>query len=275
MYFFEKNKYKLILAAVTVVLVLVMAFSSVSRGKTGIIAEGVGVVLSPFQKAFTAVSDGVSEFFDFVKSAKTYKQQNTDLKKQIAELEQELRKSDTMSAENERLRTMLELKEKNTQYNYIAADVISSDVTNWSKTFTINKGLADGISKNMAVVSPYGLVGYTYEVGRNSSKIVTILDAGVSVGASINRVNVYSLVEGDISLQSKGQLKMLYISKDSNVEEGDYVMTSGNGGIYPQGLFIGKIVNLSEDTSGMSQQAIIEPGVDFDNLSEVFVIASK
>ena len=273
MYFFEKNKDKLILALVTVVLVLVMAFSSAGRSKPGIVSEGVGLVLSPFQKAFTAVSDGVGGFFDFIKSSKTYKQQNADLKKKIASLEQELRKNDAMAEENKRLRAMLELKEKNTEYNYIAADVISSDVTNWSKTFTINKGLADGIKKNMAVVSPYGLVGYTYEVGRNRSKIVTILDAGVSVGASVNRVNVYSLVEGDISLQSKGCLKMLYISKDSNVEEGDYVMTSGNGGIYPQGLFIGKIISLKEDSSGMSQEAVIEPGVDFDNLTEVFVIA--
>ena len=66
---------------------------------------------------------------------------------------------------------------------------------------------------------------------------------------------------------------MLYISKDSNVEEGDYVVTSGNGGIYPQGIYIGKIISLGDDTSGMSQQAVIEPGVDFDNLSEVLVIA--
>ncbi len=273
MYFFEKNKFKLILALVTVILVLVMAFSSVGNKKRGIVSEGVGTVLSPVQKLFTKASDGIGDFFGFITSAKTYKQENADLKNKISELEQKLRESDTTFAENERLREMLDLKEKNSQYNYIAADVISSDVTNWSKTFTINKGLADGISKNMAVVSNQGLVGYTYEVGRNTSKIITVLDAGVSVGASVNRVNVYSLVEGDLSLQSKGQLKMLYISKDSNVEEGDYVMTSGNGGIYPQGLYIGKIVNLSEDTSGMSQQAIIEPGVDFDNLREVFVIA--
>ncbi len=273
MYFFSKNKYKLILAAVTIVLVLIMALSTVNNPDADAATDTAVGFFAPVQNLFTRVSGGIGNFFTFLTTSKNYERENEELKQKIAKLEEQIRDGESTVAENARLRDMLGLKEKNKDYNYIAADVVSSDVTNWSKTFTINKGLADGVTKHSAVISPYGLVGYVYEVGRSWAKIVTIVDATVSVGATISRINVYSLVEGDITLQSQGLCKMMYISKDSNAETGDYVITSGTGGIYPSGLYIGKIVDLTEDTSGMSQQAVIEPGVDFDNLSEVFIIA--
>lgn len=272
MYFFKKNKFKLIIAAVTLVLVFMMALSSVGGGRIPIISDVVTVVTAPIQKMINGISSGIGGFFGVIGSNKNYVRENEELKKQVASLEDKIRENDSLLAENNRLRRLLEMKEKETQHEYVAADVISTDLTNWSYTFTVDKGLVDGVTKNCAVVSANGLVGYVYETGRTWSKVVTIVDSSVSVGAKITRLNVNAVVSGDIALSKESKCVMNYISKDTNVELGDYAVTTGNGGIYPEGLYIGKIVELTDDVSGLSQVAIIEPGTDFNNLSEVMII---
>ena len=272
MYFFQRNKFKLIIAAVTIVLVFILAASTVGVGKIPIISSVVTVVTTPVQKLINGVTSGVGGFFATIGSNKNYARENDELRKQIASLENKIRENDALISENSRLRRLLELKEKDSNYEYIAADVVSTDLTNWSHTFTVDKGLVDGVTKNCAVVSSNGLVGYVYEAGRTWSKVVTIVDSTVSVGAKINRLNVNAVVSGDVALSRDLKCVMNYISKDTNVELGDYAVTSGNGGIYPEGLYIGKIVELTDDVSGLSQAAIIEPGTDFHDLSEVMII---
>ena len=272
MYFFQRNKFKLIIAAVTIVLVFILAASTVGVGKIPIISSVVTVVTTPVQKLINGVTSGVGGFFATIGSNKNYARENDELRKQIASLENKIRENDALISENSRLRRLLELKEKDSNYEYIAADVVSTDLTNWSHTFTVDKGLVDGVTKNCAVVSSNGLVGYVYEAGRTWSKVVTIVDSTVSVGAKIDRLNVNAVVSGDVALSRDLKCVMNYISKDTNVELGDYAVTSGNGGIYPEGLYIGKIVELTDDVSGLSQAAIIEPGTDFHDLSEVMII---
>lgn len=272
MYFFQKNKFKLIIAAVTLLLILIMASSSSGLGKIPVISNVVSFITMPVQKVFGGITSGVGNFFSVIGSNKNYIRENGELKKQISSLENTIRENDSLVAENNRLRRLLELKEKEKGYDYIAADIIATDITNWSYTFTVDKGLVDGVTKNCAVVSSDGLVGYVYEAGRTWAKVVTILDSSVSVGAKITRLNVNAVVSGDMALARDSKCVMSYITKDINIELGDYAITSGNGGIFPEGLYIGKIVEFTEDFSGLSQAAVLEPGTDFHDLSEVMII---
>lgn len=272
MYFFQKNKFKLIIAAIALVLIAVMAVTSSTGGRIPIVSDVVSFVVSPFQKAANGISGGVTDFFAMLRSNKNYARENQELKKQIAVLEDKIRRNDAYALENERLRALLELRDKDTAFEYVAGDVVASDLTNWSKTFTIDKGLVDGVSKDCAVVTPNGIVGYVSEVGRTWCKVVSIIDSSASAGATITRLNVNAVVSGDLALAAEGKCVMNYLTKDTNVEIGDYAVTSGIGGIYPQGLYVGKVVRLEDDASGLSQAAIIEPGVDFRDLSEVMII---
>lgn len=272
MYFFQRNKFRLIIAAVTLLLVLILASSSVGAGKIPVVSNIVSFVVTPVQKLVNSMSSGVGNMFAVIGSNKNYIRENEDLKKQISSLENTIRENDALVAENNRLRRLLELKEKDVSYNYIVADVVANDITNWSYTFTIDKGLVDGVTKNCAVVSSEGLVGYVYETGRTWAKVVTILDSSVSVGAKITRLNANAVISGDMSYSRDGKCIMNYITKDTNIELGDYAVTSGKGGIYPEGLYIGKIVEFTDDFSGLSQAAVIEPGTDFYDLSEVMII---
>ncbi|MBQ8588474.1 MAG: rod shape-determining protein MreC [Clostridia bacterium] len=273
MYFFQKNKYKIMLiAATTILVVCIIVGSSVSRRRASLASDAVGTVATPVQGGVTGVSDSISGFFNYLKNMKGYERENEKLRERIAGLEDDLRKTDNLREENERLRKMLDLKEKKKDYKTVAADVVAFEMDNFSKSYTINKGIKDGITQNCAVITPHGLVGYIAEVGRSWARICPIVDASVSVSATIVRVSNVAMVEGDMSLMDDGLCKMTYVSKDAGIEIGDYIETSGAGGVIPSGIYIGKVTEVRNDVTGVSQEAVIKPGVDFSDLDEVMVI---
>lgn len=273
MYFFQKNKYKIMLIASTAILVVcIVVGSAVSRRKAGGASDALGAVFTPLQGGVTGASNSVSGFFNYLTNMKGYEKENEKLRERIATLEDELRKTDNLKSENERLRKMLDLKENEKDYKTVAADVVAFEMDNFSKSYTINKGIRDGITQNCAVITPYGLVGYISEVGRSWAKVCPIVDSKVSVSASIMRVGNTAIVQGDISLMEEGLCKMTYVSKETGLEVGDSIETSGSGGVIPAGIYIGKVTEIKNDVTGVSQEAIIKPGVDFADVNEVMVI---
>lgn len=276
MYFFQKNKFKIMLLAATVILVVAIAAGAASDDrKAGFAADAVNGVISPLQGCFTSVSGSVEGFFNYLKNMKGYERENEKLRERVAALEDEIRKNESLKAENERLRDMLELKQNEKDYDTVAADVVAFNADNFSRSYTINKGLKDGITENCAVITAYGLVGYVSEVGRSWAKVSAITDADVYVSASIVRVGNTAIVQGDFSLMEKGLCKMTYVSKDSGLETGDFIETSGSGGIIPAGIYIGKVSEIKDDVTGVSQEAVIKPGVDFSDVNEVLVIRNN
>lgn len=273
MYFFHKNKFKIMLAAATVLLMVIISADYVSdTKKSGGFAEISGSIFVPVQGCVTSASGSVSGFFNYLKNMKGYEKENEKLREYVAQLEDEIRKTESLKFENKRLRSLLELKQNQTEYKTVAADVVAFSTGGFSKSYTINKGLKDGITENCAVITPYGLVGYVTDVGRSWAKVCAIIDASVNVSASIERIGNTAIVQGDMSLMEKGMCKMTYVSKESGLEVGDYIQTSGSGGIIPAGIYIGKVKEIKNDVTGVSQEAVIKPGVDFSNIDEVLVI---
>ena len=276
MYFFQKNKFKIMLIAATTLLVLMIVAGSASKkSRAGIAKEAVVGAVSPVQSGVSSASGSVEGFFNYLRNMKGYEKENQKLKERVAVLEDELRKTETLKSENIRLRELLELKQTEVEYKTVAADVIAFSADNFSRNYTINKGLKDGITENCAVITANGLVGYVFEVGRTWAKICAITDTNVSVSASIMRVGNTAIVQGDMSLMEKGMCKMTYVSKETGLEIGDSVETSGAGGIIPPGIYIGKVIDIKDDVTGVSQEAIIKPGVDFSDIDEVLVIKNN
>lgn len=272
MYFFQKNKFKIMLISATVIL-CVFIITGISLGKNGTFGKEVlGAVSKPAQSGVTKASNSVSGFFGYLTSMKGYEKENKKLRERIAALEDDLRKTSNLKEENERLRKMLELETSEKEREIVNADVIAFSADNMSKSYTINKGMKHGITQNCAVMTPYGLVGYVSEVGRGWAKICPVVDTRISVSATVPRISNTAIVGGDMTLIKDGLCKMSYISKDDGIEIGDYIETSGAGGIIPAGIYIGKVTNIKTDVTGVSQEAIIKPGVDFSNLKEVMII---
>lgn len=268
MNFFRDHKNTILIVLATIVFTITMICSASGKPNAGIVSDTVGVVLKPFQ----AVGTYFVNCFRYGKDAETFESENTRLKKELITANKKAADYDGLSKENARLRSMLELKESSTEFEMKAASVIGTDTQNWTSVLKLDKGLSDGIKKNDAVITESGLVGHVISVGRNWAKVATVIDSSSSVGAKVERIDEYCVVKGDIDLYSKGFCAMNYVTTQSKISAGDILTTSGEGGIFPKGIIIGKINEISPNTNGLSLDATVEPAVDFSTVKEVFVI---
>ena len=269
---FFKSKFFVILAIVTVVILILMAVSTLSGDKAGFADDAVGTVMAPVQKVFRSIGSATGNFFGRFRSNAHYREENEQLSRRVTELEEKTRELDTLKRENERLRGLLSFQEAHGEYDMIGARVIAKDPGAWYSAFKIDKGSRDGIKKHDTVVTDKGLVGYIYEVGTTWSHVISVIDSKSAAGCMIQRTGDAAVTEGSVELMNEGLCHLSYLSREAEVAEGDFVETSGLGGIYPEGLLIGKIKTLAVDSQGLYYEAIIEPAVDFERVAEVMVI---
>ena len=272
--FFNDKKYFIVIGIFIISLITVY-FSSVNRENTLGYDNAVGFVVEPISKVFSCVANGTSDFFDYFKNKRELVNKNYELDNRVMKLEHENSKLKALEIENERLRGMLEFKEKNPQFDLVASTVISKDTSNYYSTFVIDKGTKDGVKTNMPVVGSKGLIGYIVEAGATYSKVQTIIEGGTSVGCVVSRTGNTAITEGDTILLKEGLLRMTYVSKEMNLVEGDIIETSGLGNIYPPGIVIGRIKEIKTDAITKSQQTTVMPVEDFEFIREVFVIKNK
>lgn len=175
-----------------------------------------------------------------------------------------------VARENERLREILEF-EKKFPLKLLPAQVIGREATNWNKVIFINKGSADGLKRNFPVITPDGLVGQLLELTPHQSKIMTILDSNSRVAAIIERNRIQGIIYGTNNLWCQ----LNYISLREEIQEGDLVISSGAGGIFPKGLPIGKVSSVKKKETELFQNIEVEPLVNFSQLEEVMVIINE
>jgi len=175
-------------------------------------------------------------------------------------------------AEVERLRALLDYKNAhNSQFRLEAARIIARAPNNWYKTMTVDKGADYGLTVNMPVITPEGLVGKIVDVSSNTAQVLLITDREMAVGAILQPTRENrGIVEGI----GDGRLRMVNIPYYSQVQDGDPVVTSGLSQTYPPGLRIGTIRDVQKEANGLVLSAFVEPVVDFDRLEEVLIIKS-
>ena len=198
------------------------------------------------------------------------------MKPQIAKMEAQVRQAQRDSEENKRLRTLMNLREQRRDLSdFEAATITEHSTSNWTSYLTLNRGTEHGVEKNDCVVTESGyLVGVVSEVGTNWCSVLNIIDTDTSLGAQIFRTDDIGVAEGDFSLMGKGRLRLDYLPAGAQLLNGDLVVTSGLGGYYPSGLVIGTVEEVQTDDSGATSYAVLLPSVDFDALSQVFIIKS-
>jgi rod shape-determining protein MreC len=223
------------------------------------------------------VADWFNDKQNYYRDTTALLEENAALRRQIAEMEAEIRQAREDSAENARLEKLLRLQEDRPDLtsDLEAATVTEHSVTNWAATLTVNKGTSSGVEVDQCVMDETGaLVGIVSQVGVNWATILTLVDTDTSLGAQVFRTGDLGLAEGDFSLMGEGRLRLNYLSASSALLGGDLVVTSGLGGYYPSGLVIGSVAEVHSDDSGAAVYAVLKPTVDFDSLSEVFIIKS-
>lgn len=271
---FFSNNGILILAAVTLIAVI-MCIASAFSGGTGFLHNAAGVIASPFRAAGAAVTrwtDGITDHFS---SVEELQKENSDLRRQIASLEQSVRQAQTDSEENARLRSLLDLRQQRRDFVFESAYITERSVSNWASTLTLGKGTSCGIAEGNCVVDSEGyLVGIVTEAGLNWCTVATVLDTDAQIGAKVFRTGETTVAMGDLSLMSRNRLKLNYLEGESSLINGDLVVTSGLGGYYPSGIVIGSVEEILTDDGGLTKYAILTPQVELSELSEVFVITA-
>jgi len=271
----NRKKPIIITVVFAVIIATLLISSAVNRGNVTFLDNIANVTVKPVARFFTNIANSTGNFFNFFGNKKELVESINELTYKNNLLEQENASLSSLETENERLRGLLELKEKYPEYQTTAATVIAKDGSNYGRFITIDKGTESGIAVNQAVMSQNGLIGLVFEAGHGWAKVQTILDPSTSVGCRITRTGDVSVAEGDTTLVNNGMLKMLYVSKEFTVAEGDFVETSGLGEIYPRGIPIGKIKEIKVSEQQNAQYATIMPLVDFTNIQEVLVITKK
>ncbi len=274
---FKKHKTAIFLISATLVLAIIIGvFGAIASKEVASLTENaVGITMGPGQEATTGIGGWFRNIFVYFGSIKALREENETLKKENIKLDKQVRDMMGLEAENDRLRIMLDLAKTENNLDLVASRVIAKDPSNWYSSFTINKGTEHGIEKNQAVFTANReLIGQIYKVGTNWAEVITILDPDSGVGSMVERTQDIGVLEGDSSLRMKGLCRLGYLSRDAEIAVGDYVETSGLGGIYPKGLLIGKVTEVKEDNATMSKSATVEPIADIDRVNEVFVLRS-
>ena len=269
--FFEKYKKHLLRGGV-LLLVLITVIASGKQLNATLLESAIGVVVTPFQDLTTGISSWVDETITASRNKADLKEENTELKNQIADLLEENRRLAMYEAENAKLSALLKIAQRYPDYESVGANVIAKDPGVWYDGFTIDKGTTSDISANMVLIAPEGLVGKVLESGLTFSKAQSILDSRSSVPAMSVRTGDLGVVKGDYTLSADGLCIMEYIDAQAEIMVGDEIVTSHLSDIYPAGLAIGKVLELETDTNGLTKYAVIQPYVDLKHLDTILVI---
>lgn len=273
---FFKSFFARSLAVVALVLVGVMIYSATTGGVATIPAKLAGIFVTPVQSLVSNLSDGVSGFFGQLTGTGDMRDRLAELEKENAELRNQLVEYDSLKQKNDWYSDILGLHEAHSDYTFASGRVIGRDPSDVYGNFTINAGTNAQITVNDPVVATDGaLVGVVEEVGLTYAKVRTILDPSTKVASQISRTGDTAYTAGStVDMARQNCLRMNTLERSSGVAMGDYVITSGIGGVYPAGLLIGSVQTIASASDGMTLNADVALFADITDLKQVMVITS-
>ena len=269
-FFFRSQRFKIMVLVTSIVIVIALItalIGSVFSPQNSVL----GAATSSITGFLNNVSNEIEIFFEKFGSNNDLMKENISLKNQINELTSELMDYEKAKQENEMYEKYYGIKEQNTDYIMEPAMLISRNADDPYGSFNINKGSLQGIALHDPVITESGLVGYISEVNPSYSKVTTILDTAINCGGLDRRTLDAGIVSGELRLAEQGKTRINNILRSSSVATGDYIVTSG-GGVFPEGIVIGKIDSVHNETYSTALYGIITPIVDFGELRDVMVI---
>lgn len=271
---FLKNKLAVTVIVLSVTFLLLIGYTS-SKEIKGL--EGsAGDALSPIQKITYGVSRGVKDFVDFFLNFSEVKDENEKLSDENNELKDKLAEYSDLASENERLKALLDFEEQNKQYNYVPTNIIGTRGSILDG-YIVDKGSDDGVAKGMIVIASDGLVGQVSSVSDNWSIVECIINENIAVSVmpESTRENT-GILQGYNDGKSNERLtKISYLPMDSTIKEGDIILTSGLGQVYPKEIRVGEVISVEEDKVNVMKSAVVKPFVDFDRLEELVIVVPK
>jgi rod shape-determining protein MreC len=249
-----------------VVNVILLSITSKRQATFGLGRVGISFV-APFQEIVTGSVRFTRSVWQNYFSLVSVAHENEILKKSLNQLVEKNNEWHEIELANERLRNLLNFQKAPT-HRVVAAEVIAKDPSGWFKTVIIDKGRLDGLQKGLPVVLPTGIAGQVIEVSGRYAKVMLIIDRNSAVDALVQRSRARGIIKGE----SADQCRFKFVLRKHDVQIGDTVIASGLDGVYPKGLRIGRVSDLSQRSSDIFYEITVTPFVDYEKLEEVLVI---
>ena len=268
---FWKNR-PLLIAVILIIILFVLLFATAGTSGEGGTQSVIGGIFAPMQEGLYNFTASIGDFFSNLFSTTDLDKENLELKQKVAELESKLQDYENIASENERLKELLNVVDSVGDYEIVTARVIGKNPGVWFREFTINAGRNQGVEKDMIVLTKDGLMGRVISSADSYAKVMTLIDLESGVPALVERTRQNGVVKLKGGIEDSGDaLEMYYLPIDAAVVPGDKILTSGIGGVYPKGLIIGTVTEVSAE-SGTEKRVTVKSAVDFERMEEVMVI---
>lgn len=272
--FFDTWKFK-ILIAIAVFLVGIMAYAGANGRLTAAPQELLSVAVAPFQRAAAAVSSGVASLWENYANIDAILEENQQLSEENASLRSQMVDYDKLKAENEAYKALANIQEQHPEMSYTSSFVIGRDPLDSFWGFTLDRGTLDGVSVNDAVISDEGyLLGVVREADLTSCKVMTVLHPSFNAAGVVSRTRDNGIITGSADYAADGLCILSNLARSTLSREGDQVITTGLGGVFPPDVLVGVIKELTPEASGKSTLAVIQPGADPRTVRHVFIITN-
>jgi rod shape-determining protein MreC len=250
---------------------VLMAYDAKTTSQERVIRVWALAVANFVQSPITTATSGVTNYFQSISNLRSAQTENDLLKQRVEELEVEVRKSEELTKENERLKSLLELKEES-KYKILPAQVIGRDPSAWFDNAVINRGSLDGVKLNMPIVNNGGLIGRVVAVSPLTAQINLITKDKSGLGGVIGELGTSNAIGVVSGTGKKEVLEMGYVPGTIEIQVGEMVYTTGQDGIYPAGLKLGEVVEVRPGSATVPQQIFIRPSAKLYTMEEVAVL---
>lgn len=272
MRFLFKNKKIRIISLISIILVLLIILYSTVIKNTAFHSNIVSSVVNPVQTFFTNISNSINNTKQELKENSEFQAKIKELEEKINEQNHKLIDYEEAIRQNEFYKDFLEIKEENPNYKFVDARIISRNTNDTYCSFVIDKGTVDGVKVHDTIITAEGLVGYVSDAYTTQSTVMTVLNPKINVSAIDNHSRDTGNITGDAGLSVDGYTKMIYVSSENTMSSGNFVITSGEGGIFPKGLIVGTVIEVKTSQNKISCEATIQPIVDFSKINDVMII---
>ncbi|MBO6229960.1 MAG: rod shape-determining protein MreC [Ruminiclostridium sp.] len=269
--FFQSWKFKVIICIFALVFGI-MIYAAVAGDNIIFPRSLLETVAQPFVTAGSAVSNWASDTIDTLVNANKYREENERLREMLTDMYGQIVDKERTDAENEHYRSILGIAEEHKDYTWSPpCNVTARNAGDIYGGFTIDRGRADGIELYDPVFTSVGLVGMIGELSDHYAVVKTVLSPDVNVGLVTTRTKSVGITENDAEYAAAGYCIMSFVSKSSDIKEGDIVMTSGSS-VFPEDIMFGTVRSVFSDSNGLTKHAVLDPSEDVFRITQVFVV---
>ena len=255
-----------LLVAVILAQVLLLAFQIKRERDVSLVRVWSAELITPLESAGTYVMSKIAGVWTGYIGLRHTEVENQKLSAQVAELKLRNQQLEGQAAEVTRLSKLLAFRQENASVQMVPAEVIGASADSSSHTIFINRGERDGLKRNMAVITPDGVVGRVYDVLAHVSQVLLVTDKESGVGALLADTRAHGVVNGS----GETLLRMDYVRGEEKVTVGERILTSGEDRIFPKDLLVGTVASTKP---GFPFQTVeVDPTAHIDRLEEVLVL---